>query len=104
MHSADLSRNPHEKACLVSDTVLCFVTCRRQAVTFIVVVVTMQAPTAGLEALRGLVYILDLPGIDGGLYAAQHRVCPAACRHILALLQRPESDVSWQPQKAMTER
>ena len=104
MHNAKFSRKSCMKACLVSNTVLCFVPCRRQAVCFIVVVVTMQAPAVGLEALRSLVYILDLPGIDGGLYAAQHCPSPAACRHILGLLQRLDfcSGVTWQPQEGMT--
>ena len=99
MHSAELSREAHMKAHLVSNTILCFVICRRQAVCLIVVVVTMQAPAAGLEALRSLVYILDLPGIDGGLYAAQHHPSPAACilavlHDILAVLQRPDISIA----------
>ena len=80
------------KAHLVSKTVLCFVIGCRQAVCLIVVVVTMQAPAAGFEALRSLVYILDLPGIDGGLYAAQHYPSPAAC--ILAVPQRPDFSIA----------
>ena len=70
------------------------------------VVVAMQAPAAGLEALCSLVCILDLASVDGGLCAAQQRRSPATCRHTMAVLQRQDisSAVSWRPQEGMTRR